>query len=129
MKKFAGVFLALGLVLTSGILLGSPAQAQDWRRDNWRRDRYRNNRYPSQQNNRNCEPNNRGYGNYGYSNQREYEHGYRDGLNRGREDAQTHRTPTPNNSSHFRDGNPSYRDGFSRGYYEAYRSYASYRRY
>ena len=54
--------------------------------------------------------------------------GYRDGLNRGREDAQTHRTPNPNNSEHFRNGNPAYRAGFARGYRVGYGQYRGYGR-
>jgi hypothetical protein len=65
------------------------------------------------------------YGNRGYGvNDYEYQKGYRDGLNRGREDAQTNRAMTPNNSSHYRSGNQSYRSGFERGFYEAYRQYS-----
>ena len=62
------------------------------------------------------------YGNRGYSNF-DFQQGYRDGLNRGREDAQTNRAMTPNNSSHYRSGNASYRAGFERGFYEAYQQY------
>lgn len=65
------------------------------------------------------------YGNrgvYGYNNS-DYQRGYRDGLDRGREDALTHRAMTPNNSSHYRSGNPSYRAGFERGFYQSYQQY------
>jgi len=71
---------------------------------------------------------NRGYGNRGYDNYGgygvnnfDYQQGYRDGLDRGRDDALTHRAMNPNNSSHYRSGNSSYRAGFERGFYEAYR--------
>jgi hypothetical protein len=68
--------------------------------------------------------NNGYYGNSGYGyNNSEVQKGYRDGLNRGREDALTNRAMTPNNSSHYRSGNASYRTGFERGFYEAYRQY------
>src|SRR5262249_46164288 len=63
--------------------------------------------------------NNYGYG--GYGNSAEAQKGYRDGLNRGREDAQTRRIADPNNSSHYRSGNGAYRQGFSRGYFVGYR--------
>jgi hypothetical protein len=69
---------------------------------------------------------NRGYGNdnYGYGvNNAEFQKGYRDGLDRGRKDAQTNRAMNPNNSSHYRSGNDSYRTGFERGFYQAYRQY------
>lgn len=78
---------------------------------------------------------NRGYGNYGRDrgsygtydnrgfgvNNSDFQQGYRDGLDRGRDDALTHRAMNPNNSSHYRSGNSSYRAGFERGFYEAYR--------
>ena len=63
-------------------------------------------------------------GNYGY-NSAEYQKGYRDGLQRGREDAQTNRAMTPNNSSHYRKGSAVYREGFERGFYESYRQYSN----
>ena len=65
--------------------------------------------------------NNYGYGGYGSS--AEEQRGYRDGLTRGREDAQTRRIADPNNSSHYRSGNAAYRQGFSRGYFVGYRQY------
>lgn len=71
---------------------------------------------------------NRGYGNYGYYgnsgygvNNYDFQRGYRDGFDRGREDALARRSANPNNSSHYRSGNPAYRDGFERGFFEAYR--------
>jgi hypothetical protein len=51
--------------------------------------------------------------------------GYRDGLNRGQEDARSHRSATPYNSEHFRNGDAAYREGFSRGYNEGYRQYGN----
>ena len=51
--------------------------------------------------------------------------GYRDGYDRGVEDARKGRAYDPNNSSHFRDSiSAAYRDGFSRGYDYGYRRYA-----
>ncbi|MCI0664455.1 MAG: hypothetical protein L0220_25630, partial [Acidobacteria bacterium] len=68
---------------------------------------------------------NRGNGNYGYGvNNAEFQKGYSDGLDRGRKDAQTNRAMDPNNSSHYRKGNSSYRAGFERGFYQAYRQYS-----
>jgi hypothetical protein len=61
------------------------------------------------------------YGNRSIVNNAEYQQGYRDGLSRGRDDARTNRAMTPNNSSHYRNGSASYRAGFERGFYEAYR--------
>jgi len=66
---------------------------------------------------------NRSYnGNYGYRN--EEQQGYRDGLTRGREDALTHREMNPNNSQHYRNSDQAYREGFERGFYQAYRQYS-----
>ena len=69
---------------------------------------------------------NRGYGGYyggGYGSD-SVAHGYRDGFNRGGEDARDGRYPTPNNSEHFRNGNPAYRAGFARGYQAGFGQYA-----
>src|SRR5262245_41431373 len=68
-----------------------------------------------------------GSGNGSFSNWQQ--RGYRDGLDRGREDARSGRYPTPNNSEHFRDGNAAYRQGFARGYQIGYGQYARYGRY
>ncbi len=65
-----------------------------------------------------------GNGNYGYNNG-EMQKGYRDGLDRGQEDARSRRAATPNNSQHFRNGSAAYREGFSRGYFEGYRQYGN----
>ena len=54
--------------------------------------------------------------------------GYRDGVNRGREDARSGRSPSPMNSEHFRNGNPAYRAGFARGYRVGYGQYSGYGR-
>jgi hypothetical protein len=66
-----------------------------------------------------------GSGSFGYWEQK----GYRDGLDRGREDARSGRYPTPNNSEHFRNGNAAYRQGFARGYQVGYGQYGGYRRF
>jgi len=83
---------------------------------------------------------NGGYGNDGYRNGGSYggygggynngevQRGYRDGLDRGQEDARDRRSPNPNNSSHFRSGNGAYREGFVRGYQVGYRQYGGGRR-
>ena len=76
---------------------------------------------------------NGGYGNGGYgggyggSGGYEEQRGYRDGLDRGQEDARSGRSPNPNNSSHYRSGNSLYRDGFRRGYSVGYRQFGGYR--
>ena len=98
-KKYVLTFaLAVGFVIVPGLSSLSSVQAQDdWR---YRRDR-RDDRY-------------------GY-NSRDEQKGYRDGLDRGREDARDRRSFNPNNSSHFRNGNSAYREGFRRGYAQGYR--------
>lgn len=64
------------------------------------------------------------YGNYGgYGDNAEAQKGFRDGLNRGREDARDRDQFNPNNSSHYRRGNAAYRDGFLRGYRQGYSEY------
>ena len=115
-KKYALAFaLAVGFVVVPGLSSLSAVQAQgDWRYrqdrrdDRWdnRRDRWdrRDGRYDS----------------YGYNN-RDEQKGFRDGLDRGREDARDRRSFNPNNSSHFRNGNGAYREGFRRGYAQGYR--------
>jgi len=136
MYIFKAGALALALLLGVGAAAGSTAQAQQRC--------YPNSGYGSYP----YAPYNRSYGYYGpYSNSGYYgpysgrgyygypsggyygsdavAHGYRDGFNRGREDARDNRYPTPNNSEHFRNGNPAYRAGFARGYQAGFRQYAS----
>lgn len=76
--------------------------------------------------------------NYGYGDNDRYgrdskaykeeDKGYRDGLRRGKEDAESNRLPDPNNSSHYRKGSDPYRAGFRRGYAVNYPQYAVHRR-
>ncbi len=68
--------------------------------------------------------NNDRYGNNSYARE-QIEKGYRDGLDRGRKDAQTNRQRTPNNSSHYQKGNQYYRQGVERGFFEAYNQYSN----
>lgn len=109
LKKYVvGFTLMVAFVLVSGMAGVSTAQAQGYRDQGWERrdDRYgRNSAY-----------------------NRDVEKGYHDGLDRGQEDARSRRNPTPNNSSHYRNGNPAYREGFRRGYEQGYRQYARNRR-
>ncbi len=86
-----------------------------------RRDERRNDDYNNCNDRRNDGYNNR---NNSYARQ-EIEKGYQDGLNRGREDAQTNRQRTPNNLSHYHKGNDYHRQGFERGFYEAYNQYSN----
>ncbi|MBS1787308.1 MAG: hypothetical protein JST85_06290 [Acidobacteria bacterium] len=68
---------------------------------------------------------NYGNGDYRYNNNADFQRGYRDGLDRGREDAQSRRAMTPNNSIHYRNGSQAYRAGFERGFYESFRRYSN----
>lgn len=123
---------------------------RNWRRDNdrrrdWDRRRSRNNypyrpgySYPRQA---------PYYGGGGYRGgfnafQIADQQGYRDGLDRGRDDARSRRSYDLYRSSRFRDADRgyrssygskdayrnAYRNGFRRGYDQAYRQYAGYRR-
>ena len=57
----------------------------------------------------------------GYDRRDDERKGYRDGLDRGEEDARDRRSFNPNNSEHYRHGSNPYREGFRRGYAEGYR--------
>ena len=115
------LMVAATLIFSAGLFDTTTAQAQDWRRDRWedRRDRQRNDGWYGG-----------GYGRYGNNSayRRDQEKGYSDGLNRGQEDARDRRSFNPNNSSHYRNGNGAYRDGFRQGYEQGYRQYARSRR-
>ena len=94
-KLIAGAALILTLLLGSGIILPTTAQAQFRGRGRYdRRDADR---------------------------REEVAKGYRDGQDRGEEDARDRRRYDPNNSEHYRRGNNAYRDGFRRGYADGYR--------
>lgn len=64
-----------------------------------------------------------GYGNNG--NRAEVEKGFRDGPDRGQEDARDRRRADPNNSSHYKKGSSAYREGFPKGYVQGYRQYGN----
>jgi hypothetical protein len=145
MKKIVGSLALAALFVTS---LGISSFAQDWRRDRWddrwerqddrwdrRNDRWdqrddrwdrRNDRWDRRNDRRDDRWDDRN-GNNSYV-RKQMEKGYRDGLDRGRKDAQTNRRRDPNNSSHYREGNRYYRAGFERGFFEAYNRYSDYGR-
>jgi len=97
--------------------------------------RDRANNYPYGNNNDRYGYPNRGSNRYGY-NSPAYDNGYRDGLEKGREDAQDRDSYDPVRHSWYRSGNRgynsrygtkdqyklAYRDGFEAGYDQAYRS-------
>jgi len=97
-KRLMGAALVLALLLGVGGVLNSTAQAQY-------RDRGR-------------------YGRDSSDRREDRQKGYRDGRDRGEEDARDRRRFDPNNSDHYRDGNNAYREGFRRGYADGYRRYA-----
>jgi hypothetical protein len=74
-----------------------------------------------------------GYGNYGgygyggYSSAEE-QRGFNNGFKEGKDDAEDRDSFNPSRHSSFRDGNPAYRSGFSRGYNQGYRQYSGYSR-
>lgn len=96
---------------------GVADQDENYRRNDNRR--YDNGRFGNDSYDRN-----NGYGNYGYNNA-DFQRGYQDGLNRGRDDARTNRVMDPNNSSHYRSGNAAYRAGFEKGFYQNFRQDSS----
>mgnify|MGYP000906281668 CR=1 FL=1 len=116
--------LAMAFLIPAGAAATSTASAQIRLPDIWRdqRDR-RDDRRDDRQDDR---WGNRGRNSSWYREQQDK--GYRDGLNRGREDAQSGRYPDPNNSSHYRKGNDAYRDGFRDGYRQGFRQYSRDRR-
>ena len=116
-------------------------------RDQRYRDRAYGNTNPNDRTYGNTYPNDRVYGNtypntngrYGYDSV-PYDNGYRDGLEKGREDANDRDSYDPVRHSWYRNGERgynsrygsretyklTYRDGFERGYEEAYRSARGY---
>ena len=136
-KYIYSLALALTLLTAFGIANTTQAQNRDWDRnqdqDRWEDRREQRER---QRRDRDYEPNGgyRDNGNYGgYGNNggryggfytRDEEKGFKDGLRRGQEDAQSRRIPDPNNSSHYRKGNSDYRNGFRQGYKRSYFQHA-----
>lgn len=125
-KVLVGMACALSMIFSVGTMLSITSQAKslDYQQDRDRdrdgdRDRDRE-REREQDRAREQDRHRYRYGN----NNADVQQGYRDGSNRGREDAETHRTPNPNNSEHYRGGNRAYREGFARGYSQSFREYS-----
>lgn len=119
--------LATAFLLPAGAASSSTAYAQIWQRpDIWHDQRDRDRRDDRWDDRRDGRWDNRGRNNSWYREQEQK--GFRDGLRRGQEDAETRRIPDPNNSSHYRKGNEAYRDGFRDGYRQGYRQNARYDR-
>jgi len=142
-KGIMGIVFSFILLLSSGMVLGTTAQAQDQNRDpywqqdrndhrdrdrQWRRDRNRDRYRNGGSYQRGYPPygSNGRYGRYGdgsgYNNVAE-QNGYRVGLERGIDDARHGRSYNPNNSSHYRDGDSGYHSqyGSKDAYKAAYR--------
>ncbi len=132
-KYIYSLALALTLFTAFGIANTTHAQSRDRDQDRWEDRREQRER---QRHDRDYEPNGgyRDNGNYGgYGNNggryggfytRDEEKGFKDGLRRGQEDAQSRRIPDPSNSKHYRNGNSDYRNGFRQGYKRSYFQYA-----
>ncbi|MFN8001680.1 MAG: hypothetical protein U0X75_11760 [Acidobacteriota bacterium] len=142
MKKIAfALMLTFGFVVAPGLSGLSNVQAQGWgnrqdrRDDRWDRRDDRRDRRDDRWDRRDDRWDRRDdrwdrrddrwdrRDDYRY-NDREVQKGFRDGLDRGQKDAKTRRIADPNNSSHYRDGNSSYREGFRRGYAQGYRQFS-----
>ena len=145
-KILTGIVLGTILLLSSGSFSGNTVEAQGWHRGGFVAGfgprqrvfvtpRVRVFAYPRVY----AYPGYRPYGYYpyayGYAPYTPYSRydlgpnsdqvGYRDGYDRGQEDARTGRPYDPNNSSHFRNAiSATYRDGFRQGYDYGYRRYA-----
>lgn len=119
--------LATAFLIPAGAATSSTAYAQIWQRpDIWRDQRDRDRRDDRRDDRWDDRRDNRGRNSSWYREQEQK--GFRDGLRRGQEDAETRRIPDPNNSSHYRSGNEAYRDGFRDGYRQGYRQNARYDR-
>lgn len=101
MKKYAfSLALAIGFVIAPSLTSLGAVQAQGWGRGRW--DDRRDDRWE----------------------RREEHRGFRDGFDYGRRDARRHRRPDFNDYSQYRHGSRDYREGFRRGYFQAYRQFA-----
>jgi hypothetical protein len=118
MKNLVRSFAVAAVFVTS---LGVASFAQDWGRGRWedRRDDQwgRNDRYDDRE---------RGWDEKKV--RKQLEKGYRDGLDRGRKDAQANKVRNPNNFNRYREGDRFYRRGFERGFFEAYDQFSNYNR-
>ena len=136
-QKYAySLVVALMLVAVAGMTSNAQAQFQDrdWNRergdDRQRRDNYPNGGYD----NNDRYGNNNGYGNNGRNGRnseyyyKEEQKGSRDGMRHGKEDAEKHRIPDPNNTKQYRNGSDPYRVGFRQAYAQSYRQFSPYRR-
>ena len=131
LQKYAySLVVALMLVAVAGLTSNAQAQFQDrdWNRDH-RDDRQRRDNYPN-----GGYDNNDRYGNNGRNGRnseyyyKEEQKGARDGMRHGREDAEKHRIPDPNNTKQYRNGSDPYRTGFRQAYVQSYRQFSPYRR-
>lgn len=101
-KKYAiSLALALGFVIAPSLSNLSAVQAQGWGRGRWDNDRW-DNRWE----------------------RREERRGYRVGYDLGLRDARRGRRPHFNDYREYRHGSRDYREGFRRGYFQAYRQYS-----
>ncbi len=108
-KKIGGAILVLAAIFGVINATSSTAEAQ------WRRDRNRDDRYDR----------NGGYGRNGGYSSVEINQGYQYGVNTGASDAQRGQNYSPQRSHYYRNSSSqAFREGFVRGYDQAYRQYA-----
>src|SRR5262245_6408025 len=107
-KKYAlSLALAIGFLAAPGLSSLSTVNAQDWRRDrdNDRWDDRRQDRWDDRWD------------------RRDERRGCRDGFDRGRIDARRRIRPDFYEYREYRYGNRDYREGFRRGYFQAFRQF------
>ena len=111
-KKYAfSLALAIGFVIAPGLSSLSTAQAQGWDRDR-RDDRWEDRRRDWDDR----------------LERREERRGFRDGFDSGRRDARRNRRPDLYGCGRYHNGSRDYREGFRRGYFQAFRQSARYER-
>src|SRR6266542_4955726 len=110
-KKYAfSLALAIGFVIAPGLSSLGAVQAQGW---GWGRDRWDDRR------------DDRGRDRWDDRRERREEYrGFRDGFDSGRRDARRNRRPDLYGCGQYRNGNRDYREGFRRGYFQAYLQFA-----
>lgn len=104
-KKILGIIVTIGLIFSTLTVLAPVLDAQGQKQDK-HNDKFR------------YEERDPHYAKI------EFDRGYRDGKNRGREDAREHKRFDPDGSIYFKDGSKPYREGFMKGCRESYRQHS-----
>jgi hypothetical protein len=114
LKKYVySLALVIGFVIAPGLSSLSTVQAQGWR---GRSDDRRDDRWDDRRRDRDDRWDNR------WERREEYR-GFRDGFELGRIDARRRHRPDFNDYRQYRHGSRDYREGFRRGYFQAYRQF------